>query len=273
MTARHGRAAYRRRAPGRSSRRRLKRLLQRTQLNSPVGASADALGDCRPQRRLRVAASRSPLPAAFSACLLPPSGAPSESFPAVSLPLYERTLLSGPTALKELLAALAALKEPPNRRYHGGGVAANAAPLCPPAAVGWKTKRALPSKPCRTTSTLAGRAYTSAGQAASALHTMAIFQVFQAKLLRSLDESGADEPAFRDLRSATDLALRATKATAQAIGRSMASLVSYDLMSYGESPAYIVTCPAHFGGKIRALFAYRLRGRAAPSLVQRLVYE
>ncbi|ROL55046.1 hypothetical protein DPX16_20307 [Anabarilius grahami] len=100
-----------------------------------------------------------------------------------------------------------------------------AAHLCPPTAVGWKTKRALPSKPCRTTSTLAGRAYTSAGQAASALHTMAIFQVFQAKLLRSLDESGVDEPAFRDLHSATDLALRATKATAQAIGRSMASLV------------------------------------------------
>ncbi|ROK16092.1 hypothetical protein DPX16_22710 [Anabarilius grahami] len=97
--------------------------------------------------------------------------------------------------------------------------------LCPPAAVGWKTKRALPSKPCRTTSTLVGRAYTSAGQAASALHTMAIFQVFQAKLLRSLDESGIDAPAFRDLRSATDLALRATKATAQAIGWSMASLV------------------------------------------------
>ncbi|ROL50005.1 hypothetical protein DPX16_0376 [Anabarilius grahami] len=100
-----------------------------------------------------------------------------------------------------------------------------AAHLCPPAAVGWKTKRALPSKPCRTTSTLAGRAYTSAGQAASALHTMAIFQVFQAKLLRSLDESGIDAPAFKDLRKATDLALRATKATAQAIGRSMASLV------------------------------------------------
>ncbi|ROJ48048.1 hypothetical protein DPX16_5314 [Anabarilius grahami] len=79
--------------------------------------------------------------------------------------------------------------------------------------------------PIRTTSTLAGRAYTSAGQAASALHTMAIFQVFQAKLLHSLDESGVEEPAFRDLRSATDLALRATKATAQAIGRSMASLV------------------------------------------------
>lgn len=100
-----------------------------------------------------------------------------------------------------------------------------AAHLCPPAAVGWKNKRALPSKPCRTTSAMAGRAYTSAGQAASSLHTMAILQVFQAKLLRSLDESSSSEPAFRDLRSATDLALRATKATAQAIGRSMANLV------------------------------------------------
>ncbi|ROL50609.1 hypothetical protein DPX16_23879 [Anabarilius grahami] len=100
-----------------------------------------------------------------------------------------------------------------------------AAHLCPPAAVGWKTKRSLPSKPCRTTSALPGRAYTSAGQAASALHSMTIFQVFQAKLLRSMDESGVEESAFRDLRSATDLALRATKATTQAIGRSMASLV------------------------------------------------
>ncbi|ROL53458.1 hypothetical protein DPX16_3434 [Anabarilius grahami] len=35
-----------------------------------------------------------------------------------------------------------------------------AAHLCPPAAVGWKTKRALLSKPCKTTSALAGRAYT-----------------------------------------------------------------------------------------------------------------
>ncbi|ROL41974.1 hypothetical protein DPX16_19823 [Anabarilius grahami] len=100
-----------------------------------------------------------------------------------------------------------------------------AAHLCPPAAVGWKTKRSLPSKPCRTTSALAGRAYASAGQAASTLHSMAIFQVFQAKLLHSMDKSGVEETAFRDLRSATDLALRATKAAAQAIGRWMASLV------------------------------------------------
>ncbi|XDV15042.1 hypothetical protein PO909_015190 [Leuciscus waleckii] len=53
---------------------------------------------------------------------------------------------------------------------------------------------------------------------------MAVLQVFQAKLLRSMDESGPDPEAFKDLHSTTDLALRATKTTAQAIGRSMANL-------------------------------------------------
>ncbi|KAL0154447.1 hypothetical protein M9458_048710, partial [Cirrhinus mrigala] len=92
-------------------------------------------------------------------------------------------------------------------------------------AIGWKTKASHPSKPCRTTSALAGRAYTSAGQAASALHSMAILQVFQAKLFAQSDRSALDPATLKELRSATDLALRATKATAQAIGRSMASLV------------------------------------------------
>ncbi|KAI2656961.1 Transposon Ty3-G Gag-Pol polyprotein [Labeo rohita] len=100
-----------------------------------------------------------------------------------------------------------------------------AAHLCPPTAIGWKTKASHPSKPCRTTSALAVRAYTSAGQAASALHSMAILQVFQAKLLAQSDKSALDPATLTELRSATDLALRATKATAQAIGRSMASLV------------------------------------------------
>lgn len=62
-------------------------------------------------------------------------------------------------------------------------------------------------------------------QAGSALHTMAVLQVFQAKLLQATNESGPDPATFRELRSATDLALRATKTTAQAIGRSVASLV------------------------------------------------
>ncbi len=70
-----------------------------------------------------------------------------------------------------------------------------------------------------------GRAYSSAGQAALALHSMAVLQVFQEKLLRSIDESSPNPAAFKELCSATDLALCDTKMTAQAIGRSMASLV------------------------------------------------
>ncbi len=56
-------------------------------------------------------------------------------------------------------------------------------------------------------------AYSAAGQVASALHSMAVLQVFQAKMLAS-EEAGLDAASLRDLRSATDLALRATKATA-----------------------------------------------------------
>ncbi len=54
---------------------------------------------------------------------------------------------------------------------------------------------------------------------------MAVLKVFQAKLLHCMDESGPDPAAFRELHSATDLALHATKTTAQVIGRSMGSLV------------------------------------------------
>ncbi len=100
-----------------------------------------------------------------------------------------------------------------------------AAHLCPPTAIGWKAKASHPSKPCRTTSALAGRSYASAGHAASALHSMAVLQVYQAKLLSAVDESEPDPATLKELRSATDLALRATKTTAQAIGRSVASLV------------------------------------------------
>ncbi len=99
-----------------------------------------------------------------------------------------------------------------------------AAHLCSPTAIGWKARASHPSKPCRATSVLAGRAYSAAGQAASALHSMAVLQVFQAKMLAS-QEAGLDAASLRDLRSATDLALCTTKATAQAIGRSISSLV------------------------------------------------
>ncbi len=66
-----------------------------------------------------------------------------------------------------------------------------AALLCghPPSTISWKAKAAHPSKPCRTTTALARRSYASIGQAASALHSTAVLQVFQAKLLSSMDES------------------------------------------------------------------------------------
>ncbi len=76
-----------------------------------------------------------------------------------------------------------------------------AAHLCPPTAIGWKAKASHPSKSCRTTSALAGRSYASAGQA--------VLQVYQAKLLFATDESEPDPATLRELRSATDLALRA----------------------------------------------------------------
>ncbi len=97
-----------------------------------------------------------------------------------------------------------------------------AAHLCLPTAIGWKPRVSHPSKPFRATSALAGRAYLAAGQAASALHSMAVLQVFQAKMLAN-EEAGLDSAYLRDLRRVKDLALRTTKATAQAIGHLMSS--------------------------------------------------
>ncbi len=69
-----------------------------------------------------------------------------------------------------------------------------AAHLCSPTAIGWKEKASHPSKPCRTPSAFAGRSYASAGEAASALTSMVVLQVYQAKLLSwSCDSQGADK--------------------------------------------------------------------------------
>lgn len=100
-----------------------------------------------------------------------------------------------------------------------------AAYLYPLSALGLKAHAAHPSKPCRTTSSLANRAYAAAGQAGSALHAMAVLQVFQAKLLCNMDESGQHQEAFKELLS-NNLALRATKATVQAISKTMATASS-----------------------------------------------
>ncbi len=99
--------------------------------------------------------------------------------------------------------------------------------LSPSLAPSWKSRPLLPSKPCRTTSALIGKSYIAAGQAGMALHTMAIFQVYQADVLKEMDEgTGLTPEAVKELRRATDLALRATKHTARAVGHSMAASVA-----------------------------------------------
>ncbi len=59
------------------------------------------------------------------------------------------------------------------------------------------------------------------------LHTMAILQAYQADILKEMDEgTGLIPEAMKELRRATDLALRATKHTARTVGRSMAGSVA-----------------------------------------------
>ncbi len=55
------------------------------------------------------------------------------------------------------------------------------------------------------------KAISAAGQAAFALHAMAILQVHQAKVLKQVHEGSTDPGLMQELRSATDFALRATK--------------------------------------------------------------
>ncbi len=58
-----------------------------------------------------------------------------------------------------------------------------------------------------------------------ALHAMALLQVHQAKALKQLHEGDADPGVLQELHTATDLALRATKVTARALGQTMSTLV------------------------------------------------
>ncbi len=59
-----------------------------------------------------------------------------------------------------------------------------------------------------------------------ALHTMAILQAYQADVLKESEGTGLTPEAVKDLRRATDLALRATKHTTRAVGHPMAGSVA-----------------------------------------------
>ncbi len=97
--------------------------------------------------------------------------------------------------------------------------------LCPTVASTLRGEPCLPSRACKYSSGLTGSAYRACGEAASALHAMALLQVHQAKALRNLHEGGHDLAVLHELRAATDLALRATKVTTQSLGRAMSTLV------------------------------------------------
>ncbi len=95
-------------------------------------------------------------------------------------------------------------------------------PLCRVTRVSWA---------CKYSSGLTGSAYRACGEAASALHAMALLQVYQAKALKDLHEGGHNLAVLHELRAATDLALRATKVTAQSLGHAMSTLWSRSVIS------------------------------------------
>ncbi len=97
--------------------------------------------------------------------------------------------------------------------------------LCPWNAATWRNRPRLPSKACKLTAALAAKAYSTVGQAASALHAMAILQVHQAKVLKQVHEGSTDPGLMQELHTATDFALRATKVTARSLGKAMSTMV------------------------------------------------
>ncbi len=88
------------------------------------------------------------------------------------------------------------------------------------------SKPVLPSRACRHSSALTGSAYVACGEAASSLHAMALLQVHQAKALKDQHEGGHDPEVLSELRTATDLALRATTVTPRSLGRAMSTMVA-----------------------------------------------
>ncbi len=115
--------------------------------------------------------------------------------------------------------------------------------LCPRNATTWRHRPRLPSKACKLTAALAAKDYSAAGQAASALHAMAILLVHQTKALKQVHEGSTDPGLMQEQRTATDLALRATKVTAQSLGKSMSNIVVPSSLSQESGPPRIPARP------------------------------
>ncbi len=96
-------------------------------------------------------------------------------------------------------------------------------PSSPPLTV--ERPKGMWKSPSAAVPALTAKAYSAAGQAASALHAMALLQVHQSKALKQLRGGDADPGVLQELRTAMDLALRATKVTTRALGQTMSTLV------------------------------------------------
>lgn len=88
-------------------------------------------------------------------------------------------------------------------------------------------KPLLPSPVARHQAALMEKSYLAAGQAACSINTSALLQRYQAKLLTELSSAleGEDELVV-ELRRATDLSLRLSRCSAQAVGRVMGAAVA-----------------------------------------------
>ncbi len=151
--------------------------------------------------------------------------------------------------------------------------------LCPQGAAAWMGNPRLPTKACMFLSTLTAEAYGASGQAASALHAMALLQVHQAKALKQLHEGGADPGVLQELCTATYLALRATKVTARALGQTMSTLGGRPRSAIGGAPGLKVTAQAlgqtmsTLGGRPRSAIGGAPGGPGAPPMADLDGYE
>ncbi len=92
-----------------------------------------------------------------------------------------------------------------NARGYAGIPQVERAVTCPRNAATRRNRLRLPSKACKLMAALTAKAYSAAGQAASALLAMGILQVHQAKALKQVHE-GITDPTrlMQELRMATD---------------------------------------------------------------------
>ncbi len=107
------------------------------------------------------------------------------------------------------------------------------------------------------TSVLAAKAYSAAGQAASALHAMAIRQFHQAKALKQVHKGSTDPGLMQELHTATDFTLRATKSHSamstmvvqeRHLWLNLAEMKDVDKARFLDAPISRGLCPAVLGG-------------------------